>query len=286
MFKKICAVGILFFVLSAVSNAAVQTVNVTAQKSGTLVLPTTFFNANSNLIMSGIGANSAVYFSGTNAYIIGTLFVDSATITNGLDISGNTYGSITLYDDDGTHGLTLRSADTMTTNINLTLPSAPYTGFLKFTLSSETNLAANFWVPNETTAYAAGTVYNLTASSALIDFGTTDPSITLATNGTYKISARAYVKYSGATYAGNQTLTIKLRRTNNTAADVSNSSTTVDLEILTTTTKAVGVIVLPDIIYTTSNNDDIIQLWGAVSATPSAGNVVVNEASIVAHRLY
>jgi hypothetical protein len=131
-------------------------------------------------------------------------------------------------------------------------------------------------------AYAAGTVYTMTASDALLDFGTTDPSITIATAGTYLLFARANLKYNTATYAANQTATVHLRRTNNTPADLATSTTTTTLRIITTITDDIGNLIIPFATYTTTNTTDVIQMFGSVSATPSAGSVQATEASITA----
>lgn len=136
------------------------------------------------------------------------------------------------------------------------------------------------------TAYAAGTAYSLTNSAALLDFGTTDPTLTLNKAGTYMLIGRAYLKYNAATYAGTQTVTIKLRRTNNTAADVTNATTTATMRIITTITDSVGIMEIPVVIYSTALTSDIIQVFGSVSAAPAAGSVDATEASIVAIRLY
>jgi len=47
-----------------------------------------------------------------------------------------------------------------------------------------------------------------------------------------------------------------------------------------------AVIELPDVVYTTSNNNDIIEVWGDVSVVPTAGSLDAVEASIIATRLY
>lgn len=134
--------------------------------------------------------------------------------------------------------------------------------------------------------YAAGTAYAMTASDAAVDFGTTDPALVLDSAGTYLIFGRANLKYNAATYAGSQTATIKLRRTNNTAADLANSSTVASLRIITAITDTVGVMPLAPVLYTTANADDSITLFGQLSAAPSAGSVDVTEASVVAIRLF
>lgn len=140
------------------------------------------------------------------------------------------------------------------------------------------------------TIYASGTAYSVTNSAAALDFGTTDPSMTLD-NGTWLLFARVNAKYTGTTYAANQTLTVKLRRTNNTASDITGGTTTTTMEIITTTTGHIGVIQLPPVLYTTVNtsgsaNNDVITIFGVVSATTGAGTVDIDEASIIALRLF
>lgn len=134
--------------------------------------------------------------------------------------------------------------------------------------------------------YAAGTSYQLTATPALIDFGTTDPSLVITSPGVWLITARARVDYTGATFAAVRTGTLLIRRTNNTAADIANSSNGFLTEIITTLTYTLDVINFPPIIYTTVNSDDILQLWGSISVIPTAGSIDVSEASIVAVKLY
>lgn len=141
-----------------------------------------------------------------------------------------------------------------------------------------TPLVTNF------TAYASGTAYTLTGTSAALDFGTTDPVLTINQTGTYKISGKVGVKYVGATYAGAQTVTFKFRRTNNTAADLTSGSRAVELPVLTTFTGG-DVMDLPDIVYTATSGDTIT-IFGILSATPAAGSVTTDSADLMAIRLY
>ena len=136
------------------------------------------------------------------------------------------------------------------------------------------------------TVYAAGTAYSLTATPAALDFGTTDPVVVLNKAGTYAIRAKVRLNYVGPTFAASRTVTIKLRRTNNTAADLTNGTEVVLTAIVTTVTATFMEVVLPEVIYTTANIDDSITLFGDVSATPSAGSLDAVAASIVAVRLY
>lgn len=132
------------------------------------------------------------------------------------------------------------------------------------------------------TSYAAGTAYSLTATPAQLNFGTTDPGITITRAGTYLIFARARVDLAGATFAAVKTATMKLRRVNNTAGDLTNASAALLLNIVTTLTGNVGHCVIPPVIYTTTNIDDQIQLFGSVSELPAVGTVDVTEAEIIA----
>lgn len=136
------------------------------------------------------------------------------------------------------------------------------------------------------TVYAAGTAYSLTATPAALTFGTTSPSLTLDKAGTYLLLARVNVKYVAATFAAARTVTLKLRRTNNTAADLTNGTLVATTDIITTLTYTFGVFDLPRILYTTTNTDDAITIFGDVSAIPSAGSLDAIAAEIVAVRLY
>lgn len=132
---------------------------------------------------------------------------------------------------------------------------------------------------------ASGTTYSLTNTAALVDFGTTDPSITLNVAGTYLLMARARVDYNAATFAAVRTATLKLRRTNNTAADVTGTSSSFLTSIITLLSFTASTIILPPVIYTTALTSDIIQLWGSIDTVPSAGSIDITEANVVAIRL-
>ncbi len=100
---------------------------------------------------------------------------------------------------------------------------------------------------------------------------------------TYLLSALVRLDYVGATFAANQTVTVKIRRTNNTAADIATS--TLMLAIVTTVTYSVGQVAVIAIPYTTAGVSDTVQIFVSVSVVPSAGNLTVVEAAITAARL-
>lgn len=133
--------------------------------------------------------------------------------------------------------------------------------------------------------YGAGTAYQLTATAAKVDLGTTDPSLTITAAGTYLLLAQFRIDYTGATFAASRSVTMKLRRTNNTAADITNASTSLGTAVVTTFTGTfdTGVIWIP--VYVTANANDVIEMWGSVSVVPTAGSLDVVNASIVALKI-
>lgn len=137
-----------------------------------------------------------------------------------------------------------------------------------------------------TAAYGVGTPYALTNSAAAIDFGTTDPAIVLPKAGTYMISGQVNLAYNAATVAA-ETATIKVRRTNNTAADLSDV-VVLDLPAATTLTHTYGIFQIPPFIYTTAATDDAVTLFANVSAALGAGTIDATAigTSITATRLY
>lgn len=121
-------------------------------------------------------------------------------------------------------------------------------------------------------AYGAGTAYSLTNTAAALALGTTPPTKILTVAGTYLLLAFAQLKAAAATIVA-ETVTLKLRRTNNTAADLTNGGVTLNLPILTIVTQGLGLVQLPPVLYTTANIDDSISIFGSVSATLGAGTI-------------
>lgn len=133
--------------------------------------------------------------------------------------------------------------------------------------------------------YAVGTAYQLTNTQAKLDFGTTDPVLVLTSPGTYLLLARVRTDYNAATFAAVRTVTFKLRRTNNTAADLLGAATSLLTSIITALTYTAGTLLIPPVIYTTSNSNDSIEIFGAVDTVPTAGTIDATEAEIIAIRL-
>lgn len=187
---------------------------------------------------------------------------------------------------------TTLSAAVTFTNTTLITPTlsgvvidgASQTGAVGQVLMRGTNLVYWTTVGTEQEAYSAGTVYSLTATAALLDFGTTDPSITVTVAGTYMIYWGAYLKDNGATFAANRTVTIKIRRTNNTVADITNASLAIDTGTITAITGPLAVVAGKPVKYVAAAGD-ILQVWGSVSVIPTAGSLDANDAWILIVRI-
>lgn len=147
------------------------------------------------------------------------------------------------------------------------------------------NLADGSDKNHNVSTFASGTAYVLTTTSAALDFGTSDPTLVLDKAGTYLILARANLKYNGATFAATRAVTLKLRRTNNTPADLTGGSKTLATAVTTTVTATFDDALLPPIFYTTTNTNDIITIFGDVAVGPTAGSLDATEANIIAIRI-
>ncbi len=130
--------------------------------------------------------------------------------------------------------------------------------------------------------YGLGAAYSLTTTPALVNLGTTPPQIVISKPGTYIIQADAMINYNAATFAANQDATLKLRRTNNTPADLQGATRVVETDIVTTKSGTLAQVSI-FCVYTTANTDDAIDLFGDIAVLPSAGSLDVVSANIVAH---
>lgn len=137
----------------------------------------------------------------------------------------------------------------------------------------------------------SGTAYTLTATPAAVIFGTTSPSITITQPGSYKLRAYVMLQNNGATYASSRTVTLKVRRTNNTATDV--YSTTVITGVLTSITSVLGILTIDCPIYTTNHpnltgdglSSDVLTVFASIDVIPTAGTATVNACWIEAERI-
>lgn len=139
---------------------------------------------------------------------------------------------------------------------------------------------------NKVASYSSGTAYNMTTTPAKITFGSNSPSVTLPTAGTYVIMSNVRIDYAGLTNLAANTVTIKLRRINNTATDLSDAAGDFVVPPVTLLTSTGGDCDVSTVFYTTTNNNDIIEIWGSRSGSVSVGNIQAGNAWIVAYRIY
>jgi len=232
--------------------------------------------------VASIGTGSVVLSAGTlNVTSAKTLAVTNSITLSGTDSTTMTFPSTsaTLARTDAVN--TFTGLQTFSTGIVSTAGTNSI-GSLVDSVDGVTPLM------NTIVAYGAGTDYSLTATSAAIDFGTTDPTITLINAGTYLVSGTVNLRYNGATFAANRTITLKLRRTNNTAADLTNGTSFFTSGIVTTTTAGFLHVKLNPVIYTTTNTNDAITVFADVSVVPSAGSFDATSTGslIIAERKY
>ena len=140
------------------------------------------------------------------------------------------------------------------------------------------------------TVTASGTAYTLTASYALLDFGTDDPTITIASAIGEKWLLTGSVTYNYDAWKSTvEDISTVIRRTNNTAANVAETETVftiVDDTSATAVSGTAAVISLPTVVYTAAGTNDILQVWGTLSGLASvSGNIKAVAATITAVKI-
>ena len=238
---------------------------------------TTDLTEGTNLYYTAARFNTAFSGKSTTDLSEGTNLYHTTARARGVVSAGTGIGY-----NSGTGVITNSSPDqtvTITSGTNISVTGT----YPSFTV---TNTATNPGT-NDANAYSAGTVYSLTASMAKVDFGTTDPAITIPATGKYLITTNVKLAYNGVISATNRTVTLKLRRTNNTAADLSNSTTTFVTQVVSLVglTGTAGDCDVPALIYN-GTSGDTIEMQGQISSVSGlTGSMDVQEASIVATRI-
>ena len=251
--------------------------------------------------VSGVGSLSASSVGLDTASFLDSDASHSTTINFGSNLTSPRSLDINTGDADRT--LSINGDATISDWFNQSVKTSASPSFASMTLSGTLTapnadhsagtttigpLQTSDGVPllNERTVYGSGTAFPLPGvTPAAVDSGVTDPVITINSAGTYIIEVRVLLNYAAAVVAS-ETATIKLRRTNNSAADVTGATTTIDLPVAgSALTHSYGVVILPPVIYTTTNTDDSLTIFGSVSASLSSGSIQVTECSIVALRI-
>lgn len=146
--------------------------------------------------------------------------------------------------------------------------------------TAQTNLGLGQATVSE---FSAGTAYTLTNSTAVVVFGTSgNMEVVLNAAGNWHLYFFARTDYVAATFAAEQTVQFKLRRSNNTPADITNSTHEWKTQIITTLSHTAMLLTAGPIPYTTALTTDNIQMLAFVGVLPGAGSINVVEGYIVA----
>lgn len=246
-----------------------------------LALPlATGLTAAGSSITDALQLAAQVNIIGTAAAATGAKLWVPAAVGTKIEVKNTGANTITLYPPDASGTLNGGSA-----GVGLSLPSGS-TAVATYTATNTWHVRMSSALTTyPTIVYAAGSPYSLTNSNVAVDFGTTDPAFVLSAPGKYRLQGGGVIGYTGATFAANRDVTMKLRRTNNTAADVTGSSLALVTDTTTTATGTLASFRLPDVIYSTANSDDAIAMFGGLNAAPSAGTLDVTSAWVSYERL-
>ena len=134
-------------------------------------------------------------------------------------------------------------------------------------------------------AYGTGTNAPINNTTGLLTFGTTSPTITITAAGTYFVTAGLSQYFNNANFSTPRTATYKVRRSNNTATDLTETLVTNLLSTGGAMTMDAGGWSLPGAIYTTSNTNDVLEVWATLDGNPASGNFEAKKGWIVAIKL-
>jgi hypothetical protein len=222
------------------------------------------------------GLNSVLMGGETNRAIGNYSFVSGGFLNNQQGHASSIIGSRITNSLNGAQVIGYHT-NTLTVQSNGTVST---TGVFTGNGSALTNLLTSYAVS------AGGTVATMTDTAALLNFGTTDPSVTIANAGVYILMAGAACEYTGWTPDINaSTLTIKLRRTSGSPDDIVGGAASIDLDtVMVAYTGPVGIISTPMLIYTSAGSETI-QLWGGIGVAGAGGSITARSAWITAVKI-
>lgn len=242
----------------------------------------------------GTGTASPALVAGSNVTITGT-WPNQTVASSSASTGANPTGTIGLSGVNGSASTFLRS-DGAPPLSQAIIPT--WTGLHTFNAGLTSTAGTNSIAPfvdsvdgvtplnNINQVVAAGTAYTMTATYGSITFGTTSPILTIANAGTYAIYVDVQLNLVGATYVTYDSASIKLRRTNNTAADLAGSTFGTFIPTISTITAVGPYLHVGPIKYTTTGTTDTITVQGALGSLPSAGSVTATAVTITAIRAY
>ena len=238
------------------------------------------------------GANGADGVNGVNAYTTTSQALVIPTTGSSVEVSvaSNSWMAIgqQVFVSDGTNLANFQVLAIQVSPPTATLKALGNTGdsAAAVTIASGASVVpagvqgVAAFVPVATQNAATGGSQALTATPAQA------LSTTLTLSGsagkTYLLMVRLRLDYVGATFAASREVTLSIRRTNNTPANL--VSVSLATAVITTLTHSMGEItaVVP---YTTVGASDVVQPYASIAVIPSAGALNIVEASITSLQL-
>lgn len=216
------------------------------------------------------GADGAPAFS-----IVAVDFTIAASIAVTVDSTAwMAVGQVVVVDGPAHFSVASVDSDTVVTLTQLNYPN-DITG----DISSGAIISPSGVMPEIVTtgmsAYSSVDDYTMTTSYALLNFASVDPTVTIATDGTYLVLARVTIRYDTTTIDA-QTIYFKLYK--NGTTDIASSETIVKL-CNVTGFKGGQVILLP-MMSINLNATDTVAIWGKLSASIT-GTIYATEADII-----
>lgn len=257
-----------------VTSSSTTNLNLPASTTGVSTLRLAHGSAPTSPVNGDLWSTTSGFFGRVNGSTVGP-FGAGASLTSTLVGYG-----------DGSNALTGEAAFSYNATTNIVTAGGVSLGAGNETSSIGALVDSDGVTPlnNIVETTAAGTAYTLTTSYAALDFGTTDPVIVLPNKGTYTIQAWVQATLVSATTT-TQSVSFKMRRTNNTAADLGDISSA-PLPVATVGTEIGPSCVMISTKYTTTNTNDSLTIQGLLSASLGAGTCTITAAHITAIRAY
>lgn len=130
---------------------------------------------------------------------------------------------------------------------------------------------------------ASGTPYTVTTTMTGINFSGVNPDFTVPRPGVWDLNAMIIIDSNGVSNTGQKTLSVKLRRVNNTPADIGQSIVSL-VGDLSSVSRNIANVKIQEY-YETLNDDDDIQVWASISDSPGTGVFLVSQAQIRAGKI-
>lgn len=255
----------------------------------------TSYGQQNSVFMSNSGTSQFAWFSYSDfrAAVTDAHYLNSGSSLSWANITGVPSNVTNAVSNSTTITINGVANDLSTnrtwSNVGIELPSQTGNSGRYLTTNGSAVSWASLTFPGASSveATAAGTAYNLTSTYAKVALGTTSPTVTLPAAGTYAIFTNTKVDYTGLTTLSTGNINLKLRRTNNTPADILGSFS-FPLGVVTLLSSTAADVDVRQFLYTTATSGDVVELWGQVTNTISLGNVQINAngATLTALRLY